>query len=272
MNKTTIVLAGEGGQGIQTIALIFAATATDNGYEVTYIPSFGVEQRGAPSVTYITISKDPILCPDIEIADYVVVLRARAIQSIESFISPSTKVIFDSSTVSASELPNLAVHLYGIPATKYANEKFNPKSFNLIILGYLAQIFNLPKDSIWKKIELTLGAKFKTKEIREESKEAFLFGLDVVSERKDFIEASYKTRHTSVLVKGHGKHGEIVPNRCKGCGICIAKCPVGALSFSQDLGVLSTPIPQVDLEKCIACGNCRAFCPDGAISIEKDKI
>ncbi|MFZ5366380.1 MAG: ATP-binding protein [Patescibacteria group bacterium] len=56
---------------------------------------------------------------------------------------------------------------------------------------------------------------------------------------------------------------------CKGCGICLEKCPFKALIFSKDLGVYSTPVPCVDPLKCNLCGICEIFCPDSAIKVEK---
>ena len=41
-----IVLAGEGGQGVQIIANMLAESAYAEGKEAAYIPNFGVEQRG----------------------------------------------------------------------------------------------------------------------------------------------------------------------------------------------------------------------------------
>lgn len=59
---------------------------------------------------------------------------------------------------------------------------------------------------------------------------------------------------------------------CKGCGLCLEKCPVGALRFSQeDLGVYSLPTAEVEIEKCIACGICELTCPEGAIRVKMSK-
>ena len=41
-----IALAGEGGQGVQSVASIIVEAANDKGREALYIPNFGVEQRG----------------------------------------------------------------------------------------------------------------------------------------------------------------------------------------------------------------------------------
>lgn len=270
MEKVHIIFSGEGGQGIQAIAKIFSSAVVKSGKEVVYMPSFGVEQRGTPSLAFVTLGDHALRYPRFETADYVIVLQTRALKAVERYISPNTKVIFDSSTISYQDIPNTTGKLYGIPATKYSIEKFNPKSFNLMVLGAVSSIFKLKEDVVWAEIMAVLGKKFKTDEILNQNKEAFLFGREAVFEEKEFTKATHKTRHSAIICKGYGKKGEILPARCKGCGICIEKCPVAALSFSEDLGVFATAVPKVDLEKCIACGNCRAYCPDGAISMEKD--
>jgi ferredoxin len=55
---------------------------------------------------------------------------------------------------------------------------------------------------------------------------------------------------------------------CTGCGVCIERCQVNALSFDEHLG-----IPTINLDRCIGCGNCVSSCPSGALSLlQKDKI
>ncbi len=59
---------------------------------------------------------------------------------------------------------------------------------------------------------------------------------------------------------------------CKGCGLCIEKCPFQAISFSEkDLGVYSTSSIEIDIEKCTTCGLCDINCPDSALKVEKAK-
>lgn len=271
MNNTRILLTGEGGQGIQTIAKALATAAVESGLECSYIPSFGVEQRGTPSTAFITMGKAEIRYPLFDTADYCVILQKRAVSAVAQYISPQTKVIFDSSTISPADLPKNAGIIFGLPATYYGYTRFTPRAFNLLILGKMSKVLNLSEQATWATIMKLLGKKFKTKEIEEKNHEAFIFGRESVFEVKDFTKPTYVPKEDDLLFKGYKKTANIVPSRCKGCGICIAKCPVGALKFSEELGVYATPIPTIDLEKCIACGNCFRFCPDGAIKVDKDE-
>lgn len=55
---------------------------------------------------------------------------------------------------------------------------------------------------------------------------------------------------------------------CKGCGICLEKCPTKALIFGKDLGIYSTPAPAVIPQKCNLCQVCENICPDCALKVE----
>lgn len=59
---------------------------------------------------------------------------------------------------------------------------------------------------------------------------------------------------------------------CKGCGLCIQKCPKKCLKFNEEmLGHLGTPAIDIDIEKCIGCNICELNCPDSAIRVEKKR-
>lgn len=270
MKSINILLAGEGGQGIQTIAKVLSVAAFGEGQEISYIPSFGVEQRGTPSVSFLIIGNKAIDYPRFNIADYVVVLQSRAIKSVNGHIGGKTRVVFDSSVIQKNALPKNALQYFGLPATEIAYENFIPKVFNTIVLGKLSNLFNLTYESTWSAIVEILGKKFHDKKIEKLNREAFKFGRELVFETSRFSVPKYCPSSDKIFFKGYGKVGTILPERCKGCGICLEKCPVRALSWSETLGVYANPVPQCDLEKCIACGNCGQFCPDGAILIEKE--
>lgn len=56
---------------------------------------------------------------------------------------------------------------------------------------------------------------------------------------------------------------------CKGCGLCIAKCPKQCLKWSKEVGLFQTPAVEPAPSACIGCGACSLTCPDSAIRIER---
>ncbi len=53
---------------------------------------------------------------------------------------------------------------------------------------------------------------------------------------------------------------EVIPNRCKACGQCIAACPYEAITLDEEAA-------RVNGYVCKGCGTCAAACPNKAISI-----
>lgn len=90
-----ILIAGEGGQGIQTIAQVLAKAAFKEEKKSLYIPNFGVEQRGGASIAFVVIDKNPVAYPKFEKADILAILSARVKERVEKYQGPNTKVISD---------------------------------------------------------------------------------------------------------------------------------------------------------------------------------
>ena len=52
----------------------------------------------------------------------------------------------------------------------------------------------------------------------------------------------------------------IEPDECTGCGECVEKCQMQAITLEAD-------IAEMNLERCIGCGICVYLCPAGALSL-----
>lgn len=65
-----------------------------------------------------------------------------------------------------------------------------------------------------------------------------------------------------------GERGKlaIFPELCKGCGLCLEKCPDRVLRWSEVPGVTGNPTVEPEVEHCRGCGVCEDVCPDAAIA------
>ena len=65
---------------------------------------------------------------------------------------------------------------------------------------------------------------------------------------------------------------EIIKDWCKGCEICIKRCPVDALELSDELNKRGVYPPKLKEEnQCNYCRLCELLCPDFAITVTPDE-
>ncbi|MDR1622687.1 MAG: 4Fe-4S binding protein [Synergistaceae bacterium] len=65
----------------------------------------------------------------------------------------------------------------------------------------------------------------------------------------------------------------IKADACKGCGICVAFCPVKVLEMSGGLNVRGVHFPvtvENGVSKCTKCRICMIHCPDFAIVVDQE--
>jgi len=271
-----ILLAGEGGQGVQTVAKIIASAAKKSEKHVTYLPSFGVEQRGGVSLAFVKIQPTPISYPRFKNADIVVAFCNRSIESIEDFLKENSSLIYDDSTIENEKLDlirNKINRFIKISAQKIAQEKYSIKSANMLLLGALsAKLSEIDP----RNVENEILAEFKDKiaekpQIKDLNIRAFREGLDLAKNfRQDTLSGKVE-KEIKTEFSDDQKTWIRFPEYCKSCGLCLIRCPVKALKFSENNGFLGNPLPIVEINKCIACGKCMEICPDGAIEVKKNE-
>lgn len=156
-DKMKILLAGEGGQGVQLAAEILAHAAFSEGKEASLIPNFGVEQRGGVSLAFIIINEDATY-PKFDHADVLAVFCDRAMARSERYIGPNTKLI------------------YGPAMTRdEAIQTDSPQRvWNMVVLGKIIELTNVvSKESLLKTLEEKFEKKFKEEpELRQENMKA----------------------------------------------------------------------------------------------------
>lgn len=65
---------------------------------------------------------------------------------------------------------------------------------------------------------------------------------------------------------------EILDDWCKGCEICIKRCPVEALEISNIMNKKGVRVPRLKEDnKCHQCRLCELLCPDFAIKVVKEE-
>jgi len=176
--KLNICIAGEGGQGAQTIAKIITDTAFKLGVPVSYVPNYGVEQRGGVSIAFVRLSNQPITYPKFTTADIVVLLSNRSYERTQQHIGSQTKVFYNTDFVE-QKLPK---SYRGFAFDKLANELGSHRAFNMIVLGQVVKLMDsLPLAAVIKQTHLKFVDKYKNKpELKKLNELAIKKGYDLV--------------------------------------------------------------------------------------------
>jgi len=128
-------LAGAGGDGAQTAALLLAQAAIDEGFDATHIPSYGPESRGGTSYADVRIATDAVLSPDVPEPHVLVAFNAPSLARFARTVPAGGVVVYDTDVV--PEPPAIApgVRVLGLPCTAIARELGEVKVKNIVALG-----------------------------------------------------------------------------------------------------------------------------------------
>jgi 2-oxoglutarate ferredoxin oxidoreductase subunit gamma len=140
MQPYKIVIAGEGGQGVQSIAKIIAQSAFDQGKKAVYVPYFSTEKRGGTTEAYAQVGDTIPAYPKFAKADLWVVLSQRAIERIYPYLKDDTKVIVNSFLVKdISKIRNW--YPLEINAGEIAMKQLKrPRVFNMVMMGAMVKV------------------------------------------------------------------------------------------------------------------------------------
>ena len=90
-------LAGSGGDGAQTAAMLVATAAINEGFDGTHIPSYGPESRGGTSYADVHVAKDEVLNPASPTPDILIAFNAPSLAKFGLTVKKNGFIIYDSS-------------------------------------------------------------------------------------------------------------------------------------------------------------------------------
>lgn len=134
--KEEIIIAGFGGQGVLSMGKILAYAGLMDNLEVTWMPSYGPEQRGGTANVTVIVSDRPISSPVLDTYDTAVILNQQSLDKFESKVKPGGTLIYDPSGI--HHLPTRTdISIVAVDAMTAAIEMDNTKTYNMILLGAL---------------------------------------------------------------------------------------------------------------------------------------
>ncbi|MDR2918339.1 MAG: 2-oxoacid:acceptor oxidoreductase family protein [Tannerella sp.] len=137
--KHEIIIAGFGGQGVLSMGKILAYSGLMEGKEVTWMPSYGPEQRGGTANVTVILSDEKISSPILNEYDIAVILNQPSMDKFESKVKKGGILIYDGYGIH-KPINRTDINVYRIDAMDAATELNMQKTFNMIILGGLLKV------------------------------------------------------------------------------------------------------------------------------------
>jgi 2-oxoisovalerate ferredoxin oxidoreductase beta subunit len=176
-NDVALKLAGSGGDGAQTAAMIVARAAINEGFDATHIPSYGPESRGGTSYADVRIAEHEVQSPAAPNPHVLVAFNAPSLAKFGPKVQPQGIVVYDSSVAPSPDLPGIRVH--PVPLTEMANAMGRLMTKNMIALGALAAATGLfPAHTFLTAVRQALDKKPDLLRLNED---AFALGMRAVS-------------------------------------------------------------------------------------------
>jgi len=148
MRDFVVRFAGEGGQGVVTSAEGLAQTSTQVGYHALTFATFPSQILGGPTWTQARISVDPVLAPGDDV-NVLVAFNRDAYDAHHSDVLPDGVVIYNSTEF---ELEG-DDRSFGLPFEEIAKSTGNNRAANMVIMGALAHLINMPQEHLISFVE-----------------------------------------------------------------------------------------------------------------------
>lgn len=130
-------LAGAGGDGAQTAALLLARTAMNEGFDATHIPSYGPESRGGTSFADVHLAEHEVLDPAAPVPHALVAFNQPSLTRFAPRVRDGGVIVYDSTVIAdASSVPP-GRRALAVPFSAIAAGLEHPVVKNIAALGAL---------------------------------------------------------------------------------------------------------------------------------------
>ncbi len=141
MNRQ-ILLAGFGGQGIMLMGQMLTYSAMKKDKNVSWMPSYGPEQRGGTANCGVVISDEPVGSPVVTEPTECVVMNLPSLEKFAGKVVPEGYLFVNSSLVD-EKVDRDDIQIIRIPVSEKAEELGEVRVANMIMLGALSESASL---------------------------------------------------------------------------------------------------------------------------------
>jgi 2-oxoisovalerate ferredoxin oxidoreductase beta subunit len=166
----SLKLAGAGGDGAQTAAMLITRVAISENYDSTHIPSYGPESRGGTSYADVHIAKTEVLSPASPNPHILIAFNAPSLAKFGPAVQPGGTIIYDSSVINEPPALDESIKQYGVPFAQIAMDLGKVVVKNVVALGALQAATNIfPEETFLAGIRAALQHKCAMIPLNEEA-------------------------------------------------------------------------------------------------------
>jgi 2-oxoglutarate ferredoxin oxidoreductase subunit gamma len=132
--KNTLLISGSGGQGVMSIGMILAESATENDLSATFVPVYGPEQRGGTAKCTVIVSDQEVISPLPKLVNAMIAMNEKSYKKFIGELEQGGLLILNRSRVT-SEVKREDVRLITLEADNLAQEVGSARTANIIMLG-----------------------------------------------------------------------------------------------------------------------------------------
>lgn len=195
-NDITIGIVGSGGDGVVAAGSILAQSAAHEGLHCMLMKSFGPQIRGGESSCRLRISEEKIRSQGSGV-DVLVCFNWNDYQRFSGELEVEEDVVILVDKKDETPEENLPITGWGrrrriikVPFADLAGEVKNPKGKNIVMLGVLTGLFDLPRENL--KLSIRKQFEGKKEEIIESNLRALEAGEKYVKENISGFESGFK--------------------------------------------------------------------------------
>ncbi len=175
----SLLIAGFGGQGVMTIGKLIGECAFKQNLKVTFLPSYGPEQRGGTANCTVIQSDGEIGSPASENLDILCVMNQPSLDKFVNRVKPGGIMMVNSSLVDVSGVTRKDIKIVKVDADNLAYEIGSKKVANIIVFAtYMALAKTLPIDVVKEIVMHKMAAK---PEFLEMNNKAFDTGVAIAN-------------------------------------------------------------------------------------------
>lgn len=133
----SLKLAGAGGDGAQTAALLLVRAAIGLGLDATHIPSYGPESRGGTSYADVHLASTEVLNPSAPHPDILIAFNSPSLAKFAPQVRAGGTIIYDATVIPDPGPLPAGCRILPVPLTELATGLGRPVVKNVAALGAL---------------------------------------------------------------------------------------------------------------------------------------